>query len=181
MYQVFVKNCQTDKGKEIVRAYESTFNAQAIYKELSTHCMKSTTAQLNSSELMTYITSVRINDGSWRGTTSSFILHWIEQVRLYESTANKNEHFSDGQKRTMLENVVSSHNELRAIKTQADQLKALNGSVLTYAQYSTLLQASANTYDASLSVNTKKHTRSVYMCEQSDTSENDEQLINDTT
>ena len=63
MYQVFVKNCQTDKGKEIVRAYESTFNAQAIYKELSTHCMKSTTAQLNSSELMTYITSVRIK--SW--------------------------------------------------------------------------------------------------------------------
>jgi hypothetical protein len=40
--------------------------------------------------------------------------------------------FSDGQKRTMLENVVSSHNELRMIKTQADQLKPLNGSVLIY-------------------------------------------------
>ena len=117
---------------------------------------------------MIYTTLVRINDGSWRGTTSSFILHWIEQVRLYESTAPKNEHVSDGQKRTMLENVVSSHTELRMIKTQADQLKALNGSVLTYAQYNTLLQSSASTYDASLSGSAKKHTRSVYMSKQSD-------------
>ena len=71
----------------------------------------------------------------------------------------------------MLENVASSHNELRMIKTQADQLKAINGSVLTYAQYNTLLKSSANTYDASLSGNTKNHARSVYMSEQSHNAE----------
>lgn len=181
MYQVFVKNLQSDKGKEIVQYHEATFDAQVIYNELLEQCKQSTTAQLSSSELITYSTSVRINDGSWRGTTSSFILHWIEQVRLYESTAAKNEHFLDGQKRTILENLVSSHNRLRTIKTQADQVKALNGSVLTYAQYNTLLQSSANIYDASLSGSNKKYTRSVYMSEQLDNTEQDDLHNNEDT
>ena len=130
---------------------------------------------------MTYITPVRINDGSWRGNTSLFILHWVEQVHLYESTASKTEVFSTGQKRSILENVVSSHNELRMIKAQADQLKSLNGSVLIYTQYSILLQSSVNTYDASLSGNTKKHTMSVHTSEQSHSTERADNHNNDDT
>ena len=81
----------------------------------------------------------------------------------------------------MLENMVSSHNELRTIKTQADQLKSLNGSIITYAQYSTLMQSSANIYYASLSGNAKKHTRLVYMSKQSENLDHNDHLINDTT
>ena len=81
----------------------------------------------------------------------------------------------------MLENVVRSHNELRMIKTQADPLKALNGSVLTYTQYITLLQSSANTYGVSLLGNAKNHTRSVYMSELSYNTERTDLYNNDDT
>ena len=81
----------------------------------------------------------------------------------------------------MLENVVRSHNELRMIKTQADPLKALNGSVLTYTQYITLLQSSANTYGVSLLGNAKNHTRSVYMSELSHNTERTDLYNNDDT
>ena len=84
MYQIFLTNLLIDKDKEIVRKYNQYFDAQSIWKEYSDHCMKSTAAQINTSDLLTYITSVCIDDGSWRGSTGAFIIHWMEQVCRYE-------------------------------------------------------------------------------------------------
>jgi hypothetical protein len=33
----------------------------------------------------------------WHGDTGNFIVHWFEQVRLYESTAKKNTHLTNDQ------------------------------------------------------------------------------------
>ena len=38
-------------------------------------------------------------------------MHWMEEVRRYEELIEPGEHFSEGQKRTMLENMVNSHEE----------------------------------------------------------------------
>jgi hypothetical protein len=35
---------------------------------------------LTSSTLLSYITSDRLGDGSWKSGTNKFILHWEEQV-----------------------------------------------------------------------------------------------------
>jgi hypothetical protein len=48
----------------------------------------------------------------------------------------------------MLQNAVHPVQELRAVKTQADQHKTQTGKELTYDQYVILLLSAASTYDA---------------------------------
>jgi hypothetical protein len=84
-----------------------------------------------------------------RGPTASFVPHWQNQVRLYEAQVEKEEYFSNGQKRHMLlQNAVHPVQELRAVKTQADQHKTQTGKELTYDQYVNLLLSAASAYDA---------------------------------
>jgi hypothetical protein len=48
-------------------------------------------------------TSCKLGEGSaWRGPTASFVLHWQNQVRLYEAQLEKEEYFSNGQKRHII-------------------------------------------------------------------------------
>ena len=80
MYAVFERTLLTDQGKALVRLYEDTSDARQIYSTMVNLMQKSTQAAIDSSKLISYITSVRYDDGSWRGTTHAFILHWLEQV-----------------------------------------------------------------------------------------------------
>ena len=102
MFAVFFKTLQTDNGKKFVREHEHYYDAQAVYIKFLNHAKSSTQAAIESSNTLSYITSARIGDGKWRGSIESYILHWQEQVRLYKSMADQSDHFSDGQKRTML-------------------------------------------------------------------------------
>ena len=76
MYTVFEKALLTDKGKALVRQYQSTFDAQKIYKLLSNYAMHSTKASMDTSSRLSYITTTNLADGKWRGTSHAFILHW---------------------------------------------------------------------------------------------------------
>jgi len=80
MHAVFERVLQMDKGKALVRLNEATSDAQLIFSELCHDVLCSTCASINSSRLLSYITSVRIRDGMWNGTLHNFILHWQEQV-----------------------------------------------------------------------------------------------------
>ena len=104
MYFVFNRNLLTDRGKALVRQHEVDWNAQAIYRALCDHASTSTKAALDASEILSYITSARLGDGSWKGTTHAFILHWQDQVCRYEKQVNTSDHFSPGQKKVMLQN-----------------------------------------------------------------------------
>ena len=75
MYAVFEKTLFTSKGKALVRHYQSSFDAQAIYRELSAYAMKSTKATMNASALLSYITVTMLGNGKWKGSTHAFILH----------------------------------------------------------------------------------------------------------
>ncbi len=124
MYAVLEKILQMDKGKALVRSYESTANAQKIYYELCEDALRSTHSSIDSSRPLSYITSVRIGDGHWDSTAHSFILHWQEQVQLYDSLVDMAACLSSEQKMHMLQNAVHPLEELRQVKNQADQLQA---------------------------------------------------------
>jgi hypothetical protein len=51
---IFCSNLKTDFGQKLVWDYESSQNAQAIWKELSNDAEKSTVAQLNATDLLQY-------------------------------------------------------------------------------------------------------------------------------
>ena len=73
LYQIFVTNLQTDKGKELVGKCQSTYNAQRIYIELAKHCTDSIIADQTAANKMTWLTGTKLEEGSWDGTTESFI------------------------------------------------------------------------------------------------------------
>jgi hypothetical protein len=109
---VLESKVQTDRGKAIIRDHEHDFDAQKVYKKLKNYHPKSTKAKIESSVILSYITSAKLGDGSWNGTTEAFIIHWQNQVCLYEKRGPPTDHFSDGQKRIMLQNAVNGIDEL---------------------------------------------------------------------
>ena len=82
MYSVLEKILQTDEGKVIVRSHDIDCDAQKIYAEYLSQMTISTEAIMSSGEYLSYLTTAKISDGSWRGTSKGFVLHWIEQLCL---------------------------------------------------------------------------------------------------
>jgi Reverse transcriptase (RNA-dependent DNA polymerase) len=157
VYAVLESKVLTDIGKSLVREHEKDFDAQAVYSKLQAHHLKSTKAMINSSTILSYITSVRLGNGEWKGSTETFILNWLNQVRLYERQVPLTDHFSDGQKRVMLENAVHDISELRQVKNNADLEKTKTGQVLSFDQYTSLLLSAASALDTQYTTKRVKH------------------------
>jgi hypothetical protein len=147
MYAVFDTVLLTDQGKAYVRQHTDTYDAQKVYKSLCDYSTKSTKATLDSTELLEYVTSAKLGDGTWRGSTHAFILNWQDQVRKYHDLVATNERFPDTIQRTMLKNAVHMIQDLRSVKSQAAQIQTSTGKAISYSDYSNLLVSSAVTYD----------------------------------
>jgi hypothetical protein len=145
VYAIFCSNLKTDFGRKLVRDYESSQNAQAIWKELSNDAEKSMVAQLNATDLLQYTHTAQVEN--WKGTTLSFILHYQEQIWLYDQLQPPNEQTSDHAKMIYLQIAVYAIKELRLVQTTGSQLALANGTVPTYKDYEALLKSAASTYD----------------------------------
>jgi len=62
-------------GKSFVCDHEDDANAQEVYKAVVDYYLKSTKASLDSAGLLSYITSICLGSGLWKGPTHSFVLH----------------------------------------------------------------------------------------------------------
>ncbi len=80
MFAVFDCILLTDTGKALVLEHENDFDAQKIYAEIVKFYLKSTKASLDSSNLLSYITSAHLGSCIWKGSTYCFVLHWQDQV-----------------------------------------------------------------------------------------------------
>ena len=125
MYAVFECTMLTDTGKTFIRKFESTANAQAIYKAMVEYSQESAQASIDSSTILQYVASTRIGDGSWRGTSRAFVLNWMDQIRLYEKLIDPRDHLQDGIKLVMLQNAVHDSKPLRDVKDTTIQLEAV--------------------------------------------------------
>jgi hypothetical protein len=147
MYAVFDTVLQNDQGKAYVRQYTDTFDAQKVYKLLCEYSTRSTKSSLDSTELLQYLTSTKLGDGKWKGSTHSFILNWQDQIRKYHDLVASTDKFPESIQRIMLENAVHHITDLRAVKSQASQIQTSTGNIITYANYSDLLISAAVMYD----------------------------------
>jgi hypothetical protein len=110
--------------------------------------------------ILGYITSAKIGDGSSHGTAENFILNWQEQIHLYERLTPTSSHFSDEQKLTMLQTSGHPLQELRQVKATASLLPVHAKQDLDYEAFTSLLLASASDYDSKHGVS--KGKRQVY-------------------
>ena len=61
MYSMFEEKIQTNMGRYLVRKYECTYDAQSIYSELLKYAKKSTQANIEASNILSFITTVKLH------------------------------------------------------------------------------------------------------------------------
>ena len=150
MYAVFVRVLKMDKGKDIIRKYKGIFDAQSIYQELQEYASKSTQAAIDANTLLRYITIASLSDGSWNGTTRHFVLHWMEQVQLYEELVDISAALSDSEKLTLLTNAVRGHTKLSGVHNVAIQLASPFGQAVDFTKYLEMLLSECAQVDSAL-------------------------------
>ena len=138
MYAVFECTMLMDTGKTFICKFESTADAQAIYKAMVEYSQESAQASIDSSTILRYVASTHIGDGSWRGTSRAFVLNWMDQIRLYEKFIDPRDHLQDGIKLVMLQNAVHDSKALHdvkgtAIRKQSAKSKQHTKSTPTYS------------------------------------------------
>jgi hypothetical protein len=97
------------KGKAIIRSHKKDYDAQKAYAELKNYHLTSNTALFSANKIMEYLTSARINDGSWHGSVENFIINWQNQFRLYERLVPTTSHYKDEQNLAMLPKLQYTH------------------------------------------------------------------------
>jgi hypothetical protein len=55
-------------------------DGQTVWMNIITEAEKSTTARISSQSLTAYLTTSKIQDGSWHGTDTAYLNHWNEQM-----------------------------------------------------------------------------------------------------
>ena len=94
---------------------------------------QSTSVEIKSSDIFTYITSTKFDDSKWSGMKREYIAHCCEQVQVYESlSTNGTNYFSDVMKKQMLQNALDDVDDFRNIHTVSQQ---------------TLVHSAADAYD----------------------------------
>jgi hypothetical protein len=144
MYAVFEENLNTDNAKSLLSAYETTRDAQAIYKNLLQHVQISTAALLSGNALLNCFTSA-VNPGIWRGTSNFFILNWKEKVMQYEEL--EVEEFPPRQTFRMLQNTVDDVAGLESFIHLSYLVVARGDAKLDFDAYIELLSSAWSMYD----------------------------------
>ena len=148
MMAVLTDKLKTDKGKEIVRTHADSFDAQAAWQELVAHHTSSTQAEADAESILHYLISSCINDGSWKGTTHAYILHWLHQADQYDEKADDS--LPATHKLAYLQHAVAPNPELAAIKTTSLTAAKLTGKKLDFNDYVDLLKNAALQYDVTV-------------------------------
>jgi len=161
---VFEKTIKTSMGQSLFREYQPVFDAQSIYKGLCDHALNSTGADIDASDILTYLSTIKLGVGKWKGSTKDFILHFQNQARKYNSYVDKADQLSENIQKSLLENSVHPITDLRRIKETASHFSAAHGRKNTsLAQYVALLISAAQSYDKQFEDGRKSNTsRKVY-------------------
>ena len=75
MYLVAMTILKTDRGIVFVGQHEVDRNAQQVFKKVINFYLHSRTAEIDTSSTLKYITSSKLGEGTWNGTTVGFISH----------------------------------------------------------------------------------------------------------
>ena len=127
MYLVAMTILKTDRGIVFVGQHEADRDAQQVFRKVIDFYLHSRTADIDASATLKYITSAKLGEGTWNGTTVGFISHWQEQVRQYNKIVDNTDVIGPTLMHTMLKTAVYGIEKLRVVPNTADQLKVFTG------------------------------------------------------
>ena len=82
-YKTMKDTLVAPKAKTIILDHEATKDCRAIWKALNDHYDKSTSTDMRVMQISTYLSSTKYHQSNWRGTMSNFVIHYREQIRLF--------------------------------------------------------------------------------------------------
>jgi hypothetical protein len=148
LYAILEAKVEMAQSKAIIHSHEKDYDAQKAYAELKNYHLSSNTALFSTNKIMEYLTSARINDGSWHGSIENFIINWQNKFCLDKRLVPTTSHYKDEQKLAMLQVAVHPLRELHQVKNTALLIKQTNGGQeLTYDEYIQLLSYAASDYN----------------------------------
>ena len=111
---------------------------------------------------MLHLVHSRINDGKWRGTTESCLLHWNHQMAQHNKVSGHK--FIDSQMKILLSSAVRDIPEFRAIKTTAQQVHSSGSSDTPQSctEHFNLLIGAAQEHDKTNAKTPRRSKRQVY-------------------
>jgi hypothetical protein len=127
----------TDKGKDFVREFLSSMDAQGLYDKIRTDATQSTAARLSATDLQNALYTMRL-DSNYRGTTVGFLIYWKTCMSRLHDILPSEEHFCDGLKKRMLKYAVHPHFRLWPMLTPWNKMTLRVGSgymALDYDSY----------------------------------------------
>ena len=83
MYSIFYTILLIDKGKSLIPESWLNSGVHQIHPEPHIDATFSTKADIELSDLLAYITTTKLGDGSWEVSSESFIIHCKDQIRRY--------------------------------------------------------------------------------------------------
>jgi hypothetical protein len=159
-YKVLVDIIQESSLWAIVNA-GPVGDGQTVWMNIVTEAKKSTMAHISLQSLTGYLTTSKIQDGSWQGTDIAYLNHWNEQMcKLikYSPTTPMTDDF----KLTLLKNAVQDAPHLASVESAYDVTTWLNSGApgaIDYNGYMEVLLSAAQNHDAKISPTTRSQNR----------------------
>ena len=96
---------------------------------------------------------------NWTGTTTQFLLHFKEQLRLLDSLVPLDEQLPDSNRMAFLQRAVEGVPDFRRVRILDGVMTAKSGSstTITYEGYFKLLQDASFHHDKVLSEGSRRH------------------------
>ena len=144
--------------RALVREHEHDKDAQQILYELHQHNTDSELSRAEVLRLTTYVANLKLTD-NWRGTTTQFLVHVKEKLRLLDSLVPLDEQLPDSTRMAFLQRAVEGVPDLRRAKILDGVMTAKSGSftTITYEGYYKRLQDSSFHHDKIISEGSRRH------------------------
>jgi hypothetical protein len=159
-YKVLVDIIQESSLRAIVNA-GPVGDGQTVWTNIVTEAKKSTTARISLQSLTAYLTTSKIQDGSWQGTDTAYLNHWNKQMRKlveYSPTTPMTDDF----KLTLLKNAVQDASHLARVESAYDVTTRLGSGApgaINYNGYMEVLLSATQNHDAKISPTTQSQNR----------------------
>ena len=76
IYAVADRILKTNRGIVYLGQHEDTMDAQQVFSKTIKHYTTSRIADISASDILAYLTTMKLGSGKWNGTAVSFISHW---------------------------------------------------------------------------------------------------------
>ena len=149
MMMVFVNKLSSSNqaSQAIQQLGNELYPAQKIWARVKEHNEKSTGADMDASDLLTYLTSVRWGSTEYRWTEGVEAFARYFNNRLDEHERLKGQYFADDMKITLLANAIKSHPELKVMREHSKTMHDASAKKETYQSFSQLVYSTATRID----------------------------------